>query len=102
VIDPAAFKNAPVLGLENHLNVFHANKSGLQESLVRGLAVYLNSTVVDDHFRLFSGHTQVNATDLRQMKYPSRAILSSLGKWAKIKGELTQPMIDSKIDRLIR
>jgi adenine-specific DNA-methyltransferase len=39
----------------------------------------LNSTAVDQFFRTFSGHTQVNATDLRSMRYPSTDQLSSLG-----------------------
>ncbi|MHC5720660.1 MAG: adenine methyltransferase, partial [Nostoc sp.] len=45
----------------------------------RGLAVYLNSTLVDAFFRLFNGHTQVNATDLRKLKYPCMEQLLSLG-----------------------
>ncbi|RJX28722.1 MAG: SAM-dependent methyltransferase [Desulfarculus sp.] len=101
VVAPEAFPDALALGFENHLNVFHACKKGLPEDLVRGLAVFLNSRVFDNHFRLFSGHTQVNATDLRQMKYPSHAILSSLGSWAKSRGELTQAMIDTKIENHI-
>ena len=61
-----------MLGFENHLNVFHEDKRGLPENLAHGLAAFLNTTAVDDHFRRFNGHTQVNATDLRLMKYPSR------------------------------
>jgi adenine-specific DNA-methyltransferase len=64
------------------------------------LAVFLNSTAVDEQFRLFSGHTQVNATDLRLLKYPSREILICLGVWAKAQGELTQQKIDQKIESL--
>jgi len=71
VVDPAVFDEAKYLGLENHLNVFHCDKKPLSEKLARGLAVFLNSTAVDDNFRRFSGHTQVNATDLKLMKYPS-------------------------------
>jgi adenine-specific DNA-methyltransferase len=41
--------------------------------------LWLNSTAVDQFFRIFSGHTQVNATDLRSMRYPSTDQLSSLG-----------------------
>ena len=56
--------------VENHLNIIHSNKSGLDKELVYGLAEYLNSDYCDTIFRMFSGHTQVNATDLRNMKYP--------------------------------
>ncbi|MEJ1964777.1 MAG: BsuBI/PstI family type II restriction endonuclease [Gammaproteobacteria bacterium] len=59
------------VGFENHLNVFHCNKRGLPERSARGLVTYLNSDRVDDYFRTFSGHTQVNATDLRRLNYPS-------------------------------
>src|SRR5207249_1276079 len=45
-----------------------------------GLAVFLNSTLIDSYFRQFNGHTQVNATDLRSLKYPSRAQLEHLGE----------------------
>jgi adenine-specific DNA-methyltransferase len=45
-----------------------------------GLACFLNSTVLDNHFRVFSGHTQVNATDLKNMKYPTMRALQELGK----------------------
>ena len=62
-----------LVGFENHLNVFHSGKRGLDQEVAYGLSVFLNSTVVDNHFRVFSGHTQVNATDLRNMRYPSRA-----------------------------
>lgn len=97
VVDPHVFGNAPALGFENHLNIFHENKCGLPEALARGLAVFLNSTAVDESFRRFNGHTQVNATDLRLMKYPSRDILSELGEWSVQQGELTQAIIDAKI-----
>jgi adenine-specific DNA-methyltransferase len=100
VVDPDSFYDAPMLGFENHLNLFHENKHGLPQALAHGLAVFLNSTVVDDNFRRFSGHTQVNATDLKQMKYPSYDTLSALGEWAVQHGELTQTIIDDKIGSL--
>ena len=46
----------------------------------KGLAAFLNSTVVDTCFREFSGHTQVNATDLRTLNYPAKAVLERLGR----------------------
>jgi adenine-specific DNA-methyltransferase len=68
------------VGFENHLNYVHMNGSGLPETLARGLTLFLNSTLFDEHFRRFSGHTQVNATDLRNLKYPSREQLEILGQ----------------------
>ncbi|WP_261639970.1 Eco57I restriction-modification methylase domain-containing protein [Erwinia mallotivora] len=100
LIDPAAFGDHAVLGFENHMNLFHENKGGLPEALARGLTVFLNTTAVDEHFRRFNGHTQVNATDLRLMKYPSRDTLTELGEWAMQQGTLTQDLIDSKLETL--
>lgn len=100
VVDPGAFNNASALGFENHLNLFHENKRGLPQALAHGLAVFLNSTAVDEYFRRFSGHTQVNATDLRLMKYPSRSALIEIGKWAMRRKQLTQPAIDAKMKTL--
>lgn len=94
VVEPDRLGGAAVVGFENHLNVFHENRKGLPETVARGLAVYLNSTPVDEIFRRFSGHTQVNATDLRRMKFPHRGTLSELGAWAIENPQHTQEMID--------
>lgn len=99
VVYPKAFDSS-MLGLENHLNVFHCHRKGIPENVARGLAVFLNSTQTDEQFRRFSGHTQVNATDLRLLKYPSRDTLIDIGVWAKKQGELTQEKIDRKIESL--
>ncbi|EEQ3015598.1 Eco57I restriction-modification methylase domain-containing protein [Escherichia coli] len=100
VVDPATFSEYSVLGFENHMNVFHENKHGLPEALARGLAVFLNTTAVDKYFRRFNGHTQVNATDLKMIKYPSRDTLIELGKWAMQQETLTQEHIDAKLGAL--
>lgn len=97
VVDPSKLPY-PHYGFENHLNVFHAAKHGLSEDLAHGIAIFLNSTVADRYFRNFSGHTQVNATDLRSMLYPSRNELERFGKWAKQQRKLTQAQIDSYLE----
>jgi hypothetical protein len=101
VVAPTTFADALMLGFENHLNVFHENKHGLPEALAHGLAVFLNTTAVDEYFRRFNGHTQVNATDLRLIKYPPRNILIELGEWAMEQGEFEQAAIDSKLGTII-
>ncbi|WP_420870341.1 Eco57I restriction-modification methylase domain-containing protein [Leptospira meyeri] len=78
----------PLFGFENHLNVFHMNKSGLSIEICYGLMSYLNSTFVDNFFRQFSGHTQVNASDLRKIPYPSLEFLSEMGVWAEKNHEI--------------
>ena len=88
--------DAAYIGFENHWNVFHIGKHGMDEDTARGLSTFLNSTVLDEHFRVFSGHTQVNATDLRNMRYPSRDQLRELGQRAK-----GQPNDQATIDRLL-
>ncbi|MFM9966858.1 MAG: Eco57I restriction-modification methylase domain-containing protein [Burkholderiales bacterium] len=73
--------DAEWIGLENHLNYFHSNGQGLEPILAMGLYAYLNSTVVDQYFRRFSGHTQVNATDLRSVPYPELGTLRAIGSY---------------------
>lgn len=98
---PSEFKGHQVLGFENHLNVFHDSRHGLNEHLAKGLSLYLNTTMVDAYFREFSGHTQVNATDLKFLKYPSREHLVALGMLADSVSD-TQEEIDSVILRVCR
>lgn len=100
VVDPSVFGKPKALGFENHLNLFHENKHSLPQALAHGLTVFLNSTLVDNYFRCFSGHTQVNATDLKLMKYPNRSTLLRLGKWAMKRKKITQSMIDARIHAL--
>lgn len=97
VVDPISFGDAEMLGFENHLNLFHDHKRGLNPALAYGLALFLNTTALDENFRQFNGHTQVNATDLKQIKYPSCIVLVELGEWAMKHGTLTQKMIDEKV-----
>src|SRR4029079_5233416 len=53
--------NYDYIALENRLNYFHTLGKGIDKELAKGLTLYLNSTFVDKYFRLYIGHTQVNA-----------------------------------------
>ena len=72
-----------LVGFENHWNVLHIKKGGLPLDIAKGLVVFLNSTMLDSYFRVFSGHTQVNATDLRNMQFPSLERLRKMGNGYK-------------------
>ena len=66
--------------------------------LAKGLAAFLNSTPVDVYFRQFNGHTQVNATDLRSLGYPTREQLEQLGHKVDDPG-LDQSALDEIVER---
>ena len=88
------------VGFENHLNYFYHGINGLEERIARGLTLYLNSTIIDLYFRLFSGHTQVNASDIRMLRFPSVEQLEILSNY--FKDELpSQAQIDAIIDKEI-
>ena len=68
------------LGLENHLNYIYRPGGELTPSEACGLAAILNSRYVDDYFRIFSGHTQVNATELRALPLPTMERIVAIGE----------------------
>ncbi len=80
LFDPARIDSERV-AFDNKLNVLHRQNAGLSEGLAKGLAAFLNSTAVDVYFRQFSGHTQVNAADLRSLYFPSFDELEYLGRF---------------------
>ena len=89
--------NPGEVAFENHLNVFHISSHGMDEDLAKGIAVWLNSSVIDKFFRTFSGHTQVNATDLRTLRFPTADTLRDLGR----NSVASQLEVDSLVKELI-
>lgn len=81
---------------DNKTNVFPCP----DRDVAVGLAYWLNSTAVDDHFRAFSGHTQVNAADLRIMPYPSLEQLRLLGS-GRDAAMPDQAVIDAVVEHLL-
>jgi adenine-specific DNA-methyltransferase len=77
--EPRDLAGASRIGVENHLNVLSGVHGALNPTLARGLCGFLNSTLLDNAFRQFSGHTQVNASDLRRLRFPDHACLVRLG-----------------------
>jgi adenine-specific DNA-methyltransferase len=89
VVDPTRLPQTNRVGIENHLNVFHSAKKPLTREVAFGLASFLAHPSVDFFIREFNGHTQVNAGDLRRLKFPSIQDLTRVGQRA-----MTQPWLD--------
>lgn len=89
--------DVPVVGFENKTNYFHTGGQPLEMGFAKGLWVYLNSHVVDQYFRQFNGHTQVNASDLYTLRYPSYEQLISLGEKAQ---QFDQQLFDELVANL--
>ncbi|MGQ0542443.1 MAG: SAM-dependent methyltransferase, partial [Blastocatellia bacterium] len=102
VFDPAHLPGYDLIGFENHLNVFHFRKEGLERDLVYGLTAFLNTTAVDKYFRRMNGHTQVNATDLRKLKYPTRFALLQMGAFAQDGDPTDQQFADSILKNVLK
>lgn len=102
VMDPSTMPSMKNVGFENHLNVFHSRKNGLDENVAYGLTQFLNTMYVDRLFRTFNGHTQVNASDLRSLRYPKMEILLSLGRWSRMLNSVSQNELDTKFEEIMK
>ena len=96
IFDPDAVPCRAV-GFENHVNYYHEQGAPLDKAFARGLSVFLNCTSLDHYFRQFNGHTQVNATDLRSLRYPTRDALAEMGNRV---GDVLPPQDD--IDTIVK
>lgn len=91
--DPEQFKNH-LIGLENHLNYIGVKGEDMDLSEAFGLAALFNSTFMDRYFRSISGNTQVNATEIRLLKLPTRGQVVSIGKEVQRAKDYEQSAVD--------
>lgn len=73
----------PRVGLENHINYIYHMTRELTVDEIYGIAALFNSAFLDRYFRTISGNTQVNATEIRLMKFPDLNCVTNIGKRAK-------------------
>ena len=82
---------------ENHINYVTHQERQLSHCELVGLAAVLNSAFMDRYFRCVSGNTQVNATEVRTMKFPTLDALSEIGALSSVEASLT----DLALERLV-
>ena len=84
-----------LLGIDNKINFIHKGMNGLPINIAYGLFVYLSSTLLDQYYRLVSGHTQVNSGDLRNLRFPSYDLIEEVGNSFMSQPTDDQSTIDS-------
>ncbi len=81
------------IGLENHLNYIYKKDGELEVEETLGLSALFNSALLDRYFRIISGHTQVNATELRALPLPPPGVIRQIGEQYH-KADLSEAEVD--------
>lgn len=94
--DSESFPAEKQISTDNKIN-FVVSKFG--GDLLKGAFLVLSSTMFDEYYRLLSGNTQVNSTEVNSMKFPDTSSLENLGRKFTV-SELTQ-MTQERIDQIM-
>ncbi|MBN2272048.1 MAG: Eco57I restriction-modification methylase domain-containing protein [Sedimentisphaerales bacterium] len=91
------------IGLENHLNYIRRPRGKMTQHETIGLAVLLNSSLIDRYFRICNGNTQVGAAEIRAIPLPSLDIIVQLGKLfdRRVEREVHE-RLDSLVWKMVR
>ncbi|GFM83522.1 hypothetical protein PSCICN_42140 [Pseudomonas cichorii] len=87
------------IGIENHLNYIYRPGGGLSRAETLGLSAFLNSKIVDAYFRAISGSTQVNATELRKLRFPPLESIVAIGDLLSDTPTLAE--VDGAVERVL-
>jgi len=77
---PTADERRRPVALENHINYVTHTRRELTDDEVHGLVALFNSALLDRYFRVASGNTQVNATEIRAMPFPDLQTVARIGR----------------------
>jgi len=73
------FSDYPVIGFENHLNYLYRINGVLSLEETYGFSAFLNSPMIDRYYRMLSGNTQVNSSDLMNLPLPKLDTIIEIG-----------------------
>jgi len=89
--------NTDFIGIENHLNYIWKPSSKLSTTEALGIMAILNSSIIDKYFRVINGNTQVNASEINNLPFPSYVKIIEVGK----KIESLKNIDDDSINSLV-
>ena len=90
-----------LIGFGNKTNYIGLADSNLTKVEAFGLAAIFNSSFMDKYFRCISGNTQVNATEIRVMKFPTREQVKEIGRLAQNLKSVETPEIDLIVNPIL-
>lgn len=73
------FLKADYIGIENHVNYIYKINGELSEDEVHGITALLNSKLYNKYFQMVNGSTQVNASEINNIPFPSIEKIKSIG-----------------------
>lgn len=94
---PTAAERRRPVALENHINYVTHKDRELSEAEVHGLVALFNSALLDRYFRVLSGNTQVNATEIRTIPFPDLRTIARIGHRVASLNALDRSEIDAAV-----
>lgn len=85
------------VALENHINYVTHMTRELSADEVHGLVALFNSALLDRYFRVVSGNTQVNATEIRAMPFPDLRTVARIGRQVAGLHRKDRDIIESRV-----
>ncbi|AHF02353.1 hypothetical protein THIAE_08210 [Thiomicrospira aerophila AL3] len=74
------FDDLEFIGFGNKVNYIGVRSGELTKKEAYGLCAIFNGSFFDRYFRCISGNTQVNATEIRVMRFPTRDQVKDIGE----------------------
>lgn len=74
------FDDIDFIGFGNKINYIGVKSGGMTKKEAYGLSAIFNGSFFDRYFRCISGNTQVNATEIRVMRFPTRDQVKAIGE----------------------
>lgn len=89
--------NVDYIGIENHLNYIWKPFGELSTIESLGIMAILNSSIIDKFFRIINGNTQVNATEINNLPFPTHENILEIGKQIKELKSFNESLINQLV-----